>query len=117
MMNLIKAILIIGFAFLTVNAQDKKEAVSGKESITKVDPTQELKDQWKSLQAQTLQQEASIKDQALQLQNIHIQMREAKLQMKDIEAKLQSKLCDKGTMLNINAGAGTFSCIAEGKPK
>jgi len=83
----------------------------------KVDPIQELKDQWKGLQAQTLQQEATIKDQALQLQNVHIQMREAKLQMKDIEAKLQSKLCDKGTMLNINTGSGTFTCIAEGKPK
>jgi len=117
MTSAIKAILIIGFAFLTVNAQDKKSGVPSKES-QKVDPIQELKDQWKNLQAQTTQQEASIKDQALQLQNIHIQMREAKLQMKDIEAKLQSKLCDKGTMLIISGGTGVFSCSApEGKPK
>jgi len=114
MNKMLSFLTIIGLSLGLTMAQEKAKEIKPAAK----DPVKELKDSWKALQVQVTQHEANIKDQALQIQNVHIQMREAKLQMKDIEAKLQSKLCDKGTTLVI--GAADFSCSApekEGKPK
>ena len=48
-------------------------------------------------------QEAETKDLALRLQSSHIQLRETKLQMKDLEARLTALLCEKGTILVMGA--------------
>lgn len=107
--------LVSGFAFGQV--KEEKKASPTKESPKKVDPIEELKNAWKASSEQVAQYEVTIKDQALQIQNAHIQMRDVKLQLKEIENKLQSKLCDKGTMLSIIESGLKYTCIPEGKPK
>jgi len=63
------------------------------------DLTVNLTEQWNVASQRAAAQESETKDLALRLQSAHIQLRETKLQMKELEAKLAALLCEKGTML------------------
>lgn len=68
-----------------------------------LDPASSLAAQWNAANQRAESQDTEIKDMALRLQSMHIQLRDTKLLMKELEVKLTALLCEKGTILVMGA--------------
>jgi len=73
---------------------------------------EDLTKSWTSIQAQIQVKISEAQQQVIAVQGLNIQIRDLQLQAKDAEMKVQSALCEKGTMLVMGAEP---SCKAPSK--
>lgn len=80
-------------------AQKVGEKVSKEEVATA--KGKDLMDKWKTLYGVAQKLSLEVRNKALDLQTSNIQLRDTQLEMKSVESKLQSHLCDRGKTLVI----------------
>lgn len=84
----------------STNAEKPVKAEKSKEEVVAA-KSKDLMERWKTLYGVAQKLSLEVRNKALDLQTINIQLRDTQLEMKSIESKLQSHLCDRGKTLVI----------------
>jgi len=88
-------LICMGLMLALLNAQQ----VEKKPEPPKPDKVATATAQWQKLKQEAEQRMTQIRQLALEIQNMNIQVRDTQLQMREVEADLQSLLCNKGQRL------------------
>lgn len=93
---------ILLLVLITVSLLLAQQKEAPKQETPKPDKVAETVTRWQRLKTDVEQKISQVRQLALELQNMNIQMRDSQLQMMEAEATLQSLLCNKGQRLTMN---------------